>query len=40
MNSSVDNLFTLFSHVFLNIIILTKKFYRHKSADMKTFLSL
>lgn len=25
MNSSVDNLFTLFSHVFLNIIILTKK---------------
>lgn len=36
MNSSVDNLFTLFSHVFLNIILLTKKFYLHKSADMKT----
>lgn len=36
MNSSVDNLFTLFSHVFLNIILLTKKFYLHKSADFES----
>lgn len=38
MNSSVDNLFTLFSHVFLeHYNIDKKKFYLHKSADMKSF---